>query len=287
MTIAKKKIGSSSRLRPLVLFLSLLSVGCGGGTYTNTGAGGGGGTGGGGTGGSTGTASMQGSWEVLFHTDAAPDQYTVLETNLTQSGTQLSADTANGLVFQAQGTIPWVMLLHVSQLGGKCGVGSADQVTFDATLTNQQPVAQSLSFTLTENGPSGSAVITASATTDGTSTLDGTYTLPAACGFPAEQGTFQGFKDSAKFSSVDTYSGTPQGNPAVVHFASGSAGYGLSAAGTYNGAPFALSGSTTGLSLTLTGTVSGQAVTWFGLYDSTYNNFRIYDPNANLLGDLR
>jgi len=129
--------------------------------------------------------------------------------------------------------------------------------------------------------------MTASATTDGTSTLDGTYTLPAACGFPAEQGTFQGFKDSAKFSSVDTYSGTLQGNPAVVHFASGSAGYGLSAAGSYNGAPFALSGSTTGMSLTLTGTVSGQAVTWFGLYDSTYNTFRIYDSGANLLGDLR
>jgi len=224
---------------------------------------------------------MQGPWEILFHPDSAPDQYTILEANLTQSGTQLSVDPTNGLLFQAQGTVPWVLYLQVSQLGGKCGVGSADQVTFDGTLANQR-----VSFTLTENGPSGSAVMTATATTDGTSTLDGTYTLPAACGFPAEQGTFQGFKDSTKFSGASSYSGTIQGNATAVTFTSASSGYGLTATGTYNGAPFTLNGSTTGLSLTLTGSVSGQTVTWFGLYDSLYNTFRIYDSSANQLGGL-
>jgi hypothetical protein len=228
---------------------------------------------------------MQGAWEVLFHSDFAPDEYTVLEANLTQSGTQLSVDPTNGLVFQAQGTAPWVMLLQVSQLGGKCGVGSADQVTFDGTLTNQQPGAQSLSFTLTENGPAGSAVMTATATTDGQGTLNGTYTLPPACGFPAEQGTFQGFKDTTRFSS-SSYGGSVQGNATVVNFASASSGYGLAASGMYNGTPFALNGSTTGLSFNLTGTISGQAVTWFGLYDSLYNTFRIYDSSANPLGGL-
>jgi hypothetical protein len=285
LTISRRRHEHLPKL--LILLLTLTMTACGGAySATNTGAGGSGGTGGGAGGGGTGTAPMQGSWEVLFHPDAAPDQYTVLEANLTQSGTQLSVDPANALLFQAQGTIPWVMLLHVSQLGGKCGIGSADQVTFDSTLTNLQPVAQSLSFTLTENGPSGSAVITASATTDGTSTLDGTYTLPAACGFPAETGTFQGFKDSAKFSSLDSYAGTVQGNSTTVNFTSASSGYGLTGTGTYNGAPLALNGSTTGMSLTLTGTVSGQTATWFGLYDSTYNTFRIYDSSANQVGAL-
>ena len=268
----------------LILLLSLTMTACGG-AYSATNTGGGGGTGGGGTEGSTGTAPMQGAWEVLFHPDSAPDEYTVLEANLTQSGTHLSVDPTNGLVFQAQGTVPWVMTLQVSQLGGKCGVGGADQVTFDGTLTNQQPVAQSLSFILTENGPAGSAVMTATATTDGQGTLNGTYTLPAACGFPAEQGTFQGFKDSTKFSN-DSYGGSVQGNATVVNFTSASSGYGLAASGTYNGTPFALNGSTIGLSFNFTGTISGQAVAWFGLYDSLYNNFRIYDSSANPLGGL-
>ena len=89
----------------------------------------------------------------------------------------------------------------------------------------------------------------------------------------------------AKFSGADTYYGTFQGNAITVHFTSGT-GFGLSATGTYNGTPFTLTGSTTGLSLTLTGKISSQEVTWFGLYDSTYNTFRIYDSEAELLGTL-
>ena len=47
-----------------------------------------------------------------------------------------------------------------------------------------------------------------------------------------------------------------------------------------------LTGSTVGMSFNVTGTVSGQAITWFGLFDSTYNTFRIYDSDAKLLGTL-
>ena len=72
----------------------------------------------------------------------------------------------------------------------------------------------------------------------------------------------------------------------VVHFGSDSAGYGLSATGTDDGASFVPNGSTVGMSFNVTGTISGHAVTWFGLYDSTYNTFRICDLDAKLLGTL-
>jgi hypothetical protein len=80
------------------------------------------------------------------------------------------------------------------------------QVTLDGTLTNQQPTTETISFVLTETGTLGTAVITASASTNGLSILDGTYTIPAACGFPADHGTFTGFKDSVAFATSN-YSG--------------------------------------------------------------------------------
>lgn len=277
---ADARVRGSSYARLLVLSFSVISVGCGGGNYSSPSQP------------STqppgpsAVSSMQGPWEILFHSDASPNQFTVLEANLSQSGTHLAVAAPSALVFQGEGTVPWVLMLRLSRLGGKCDSGQAGPVTLDGTLTNQQPVTQPVTFTLTENGALGSAVITASASTDGKGTIDGTYTLPAACGFPEEHGTVQGFKDSTKFSGNDAYGGTVLGNAATIRFASGSSGFALSATGTYNGAPLALTGSTTGLSLTLTGNVSGQAINWFGLYDSTYNSFRIYDSDANLLGEL-
>ena len=34
---------------------------------------------------------MQGPWEVVFHSTVSPDNYTVLEANLTQAGTHVFA----------------------------------------------------------------------------------------------------------------------------------------------------------------------------------------------------
>jgi hypothetical protein len=280
---ANVKVRGSRYLWPLILVVFLLSIGCGGGTYSTSrppspqpqpppGP--------------SATPPMQGPWEILFNSDAAPSEYTVLEANLSQSGTHISVDASNALILKGEGTAPWVLVLRISGLGGQCRGSGADQVVLDGTLSNAQAVTQSMTFAVTENGALGSAVMTASVSTDGSGTLTGTYTLPAACGFPEEHGTVVGFKDSSKFSGASSYSGSVQANAITVHFASGSSGYGLSATGTYNGGSFALNGSSTGLSFNLTGTISAQAVTWFGLYDSTYNTFRIYDSDANLLGSL-
>ncbi len=271
----------SSYARLLILSLSLLGTGCGGGNYSSSSQP------------STTpptpstVSSMQGSWEILFHADSSPTEFTVLEANLSQSGTHLAVASPSALVFQGEGTVPWVLVLGVSRFGGRCDNGQTGAVTLDGTLTSQQPVAQPLTFTLTENGVLGSAVLNVTASTDGKGTLDGTYSSPAACGFPEEHGTVQGFKDSPKFSAADAYSGTVLGKATSLRFTSAASEFGLSASGTYDGSPLALTGSTTGLSLTLTGTVSGQAITWFGLYDSTYNSFRIYDSDANLVGELK
>jgi hypothetical protein len=135
---------------------------------------------------------------------------------------------------------------------------------------------------LTEN----STVITASASITAAGAISGTYTLAAACGLPEDRGTISGYKDSTKFSAADVYRGTLDGNAVVVWFASATGGAEATAGGTYNGAPLALAGFASGDALTVTGTISGQETTWFALYDSIYNVFRIYDSDAKLLGIL-
>lgn len=263
----------------LVLALSLVNVGCGGGYSRSTQP-------------SPQPSpqpstkpNMQGSWEIVFQSDVSPNEPTALEMNLSQSGTHLTAEPTSVRVFQATGTGTWVLALKMSRFGGKCSSG-ADEVTFDGMLTDQRPVTQNVTFTLSENGALGSAVITASASTDGSGTLDGTYSIPAACGFPEDHGIVQGFRDLPNFSEGSTYAGTLEGHLILVRFAFEHTGFGVSAIGKDNDATLNLTGSTVGMSFNVTGTVSGQPVTWFGLFDSLYNTFRIYDSDAKLLGTL-
>jgi hypothetical protein len=260
----------------IVLSLSLLNIGCGGGGYSsppqpspqpspNP-----------------SVQSMQGSWTMSFHSDVSND-YTVLEANISQSGTHVFAGATSALVYQGATlatTIP------PTSLGSKCDSGAVGTVTLDGTLANVQPTTEAITFTVTQTGALGAAVINASASTDGTQILDGTYTVPAACGFPDDHGTFQGFQDSVKFSSADMYTGSFQGDTIVVRFTSTSTGFGLTATGTDNTTAFSLTGSSTGFFLTLTGNISGQSVTWLLLYDSTYNTFSIFDSDAKHLGTL-
>ena len=268
-----------SFLRPLIFSLFLIAAGCGGSGYSsspqpspspspspnpNT------------------ISSMQGSWTIWFQSTVSPNSFTVLEANLSQTGTKVFAGAPSALVYQGttlQTTIP------LTSLGSKCDSGSVGQITFDGTLTDVQATSETLTFSITENGALGTAVITGSASTNGTQIPGGAYNIPAACGFPEDHGIFQGFQDSVKFSGTDTYHGTLQGNAITVQFASDKA-FGVSATGTSNGTPFSLTGSATGFSLALTGQISGQSVTWFGLYDSLYNEVHVYDSDGKPLGIL-
>jgi len=229
---------------------------------------------------------MQGSWEIYFHSNASTDDYIVLEANLSQAGSHVFAGAPSALLYQGPSMTP---LLHqLKGFGGKCDSGGNEEITFDGTLGIQESGNAALAFTLTENGALGSAMLTASSTTNGSNILDGTYSLPAACGFPEDHGTFQGFRDFPRFSGIDSYHGTfnSGADKIILQPTSDPTGFGLTVTGTDNGAPFTLSGSTVGISLTLTGTVSGHTVVWFALYDSTYNEFTFYESNAKLLGSL-
>jgi hypothetical protein len=268
--------------RPYLMFLSLslITIGCGGGSYSspmqpapvpspqpspNP-----------------AVQSMQGPWVIWFHSDVSYD-YTVLEANISQSGTHVFAGATSALVYQ--GTIG-ATTIPPTALGSKCDSGATGTVTLDGTFSDQQATSETLNFTLTQTGALGAAVITASVSTNGAQITDGTFSIPAACGFPEDHGTIQGFHDAVRFSALDMYTGSFHGDTILVNFRSDPTGYGLSATGTDNTAAFTLSGSSTGSFLTLAGSISGQPVTWLVLYDSTYNTFSIYDSDAKLLGSL-
>lgn len=281
---ASPAIKRRSYLQLPILSLVLLGIGCGGGSYSQPSpqpspqpAPG-----------PTPQQSMQGSWEMDFHSEVSPNDYLVLETNLSQAGTHVFAGATSALVYQGQPS-NISLLIGLNRFGGKCESGGNDEITFDGTLTNQTSTTETVTFSLTETGALGSSVITASASTDGMSILNGTYSSPAACGFPEDHGTFTAFQDSPRYSWGSNYQGifNSGADSILLHFTFESRGFGLTATGTDNGTPFVLSGSTVGISLTLTGTISNRAVTWFGLFDSTYNVFLFYDSDAKFLGSLR
>jgi len=265
-----------SYLQPLILSLSLISVGCGGGKYSSHVQ----------LPSSPSSANLQGPWEIFFQSDLSPGEFVVLEANLSQTDQHLFSEANGAVIFRGQGPMAYQPVVVVSHLGGECHSSGADEVTSDGTLENPKSGTQAATFTVTENGNLGFAVITAAASITAAGAMTGTYTLAAACGFPEDHGTISGYKDSTEFSAVNVYQGTLGGNAVVVWFASTTSGAEATAVGTYNGAPLALTGFASGDALTVTGTVSGQQTTWFALYDSIYNTFRIYDSDAKLLGGL-
>lgn len=272
---ANAVVRSRSYLK-LILCLSLVDIGCGGSNYSPPAQPP--------PGPSVVLPSVQGSWEIQLHSEVSPNDYTVLEANLSQTGTKVFAGAPSALVYQ--GTTLRTSIPLTSR-GSKCDSGAVGQVTLDGTLTNQQPTTETINLTLTETGTLGTAVITASASTNGSSILDGTYTIPAACGFPADHGTFTGYKDSVAFAA-SSYSGTLNSGADVIaaNFTSKAHTFDFAVSGTDNGAQFVMTGSTVGFAVSLTGNVGGKAVDWFGLYDTTYNSFLIYDSNDQLVGSL-
>jgi hypothetical protein len=62
--------------------------------------------------------------------------------------------------------------------------------------------------------------------------------------------------------------------------------YNLSVTGTANGTPFTLIGTVVGATFNVSGTIAGQSVQYFGLYETSANDFRVYDTAFNPLGVL-
>jgi hypothetical protein len=226
--------------------------------------------------------SMQESWTFFFHSAVSGGCF-ALETNLSQIGNHVFADRTSALVFQPMACNRSTIEMQVEHLGGECDSGSAGDATVDATLSSG-----TVSLTLSEAGALGSVVISASASTNGWNST-GTYSTPSACGFPEDHGSVEGYQNPVAFSG-ETYTGllTFNGSAHVIvaHFNSKANAFDLSMSGTYNGAPFALSGSTVGSSLNVTGTIGGAQVSWFGIYDTLYNNFYFYNSDSTFVGAM-
>lgn len=272
--------------------LSLLMFGCGGGYGSSTGSGGNGGGNGGGDGGGNGgggnsVGSMQGSWEIVFQSTDTPNKYTVLEANLTQTGTHVFAGAPSALIYQSMGSRVASLSLRASKLGGQCDSNGSDEVTVDATLTNITATSETVALTLTETGNLGTAVTTASGSSEGTH-ISGTYSTPAACnGAADDHGTISGYRNSSGIYNF--YSGSFNGgtDAIVVTIVTAAQGFGITFSGTDNGAPFTLQGSTVGFATELEGTVGGKTVKWFLVYDPLYDVFLVFNPDATFVGVLK
>ena len=229
---------------------------------------------------------MQGAWEIIFHSTVSPNDYAVLETNLTQVGTHVFAGAPGAVIYQAMLKSSPTPSVQLSRFGGRCDSNGTDEVTFDGTIAWPTASPLTIEFMLTETGVLGSAVTSASVPAIGAQ-ISGNYSTPAACGFPEDHGTFTGRQYSLAF--IDSFSG-PLNNGAdfvAVTVESVANTFNISFVGTYNGAPLQLSGSTIGFSVELNGTVAGNTTKWFALYNPTSNTFQIFDADAKVLGSLQ
>jgi hypothetical protein len=220
------------------------------------------------------TASFQGQWQLVAHSNVNPAGSVVVEANFSQTGSAITADKSNVVLI---GGAPGAF----TSLSGECDNGVLGDDSVTATISGQ-----TVSFTLTEAGSLGTGTSTGSGTLSGSQITSGTYDTPAACGFAADSGTLTG-------TTIPPFSGTFAGQlanstgstDAVVVTVSQS-GYSLDAVGTDAGAPISLTGKVIGATFHVTGVVQGQSREYFGIHDTTSNILRVYDRSFNPLGSL-
>jgi hypothetical protein len=218
--------------------------------------------------------NVQGQWQIIAQSTNGGTGV-LIETNLAQSGSTVTAAKSSVVLIQG---VPGTY----TSLGGECDNGALGDDSIQATVSGQ-----TLSFTLTEAGSLGTGTSTGTATisSDGTQLTSGTYTTAAACGFQMDNGTLTG-------AVTKPFSGTFAGMLAngsttdAVTVTISQSGYNLSVTGTDNGTPFTLSGTVVGATFNVTGTIAGQSVQYVGLYETSANDFRVYDTAFNPLGVL-
>ena len=255
----------------LLLVASPISVGCGGsGSSSSSGSNGG-------SGGFT-PASIQGQYEAVAQSNSNPSSVAFIETDFTQTGTDVFAGKAATVVILGTRGANGVTL---TGLGGECDNGLLGNDSVQGTFST----ATQLSFTLTEAGSLGTGTTTGNVafSSDGSAITSGTYNTPAACNFQADSGTITGTK-------IQPFSGQYAGNlnngaDAVIVSVSQS-GLNLTVSGTDNGASFTMTGTVVGATFDVKGTVSGVAVEDVGIYDHTSNTFLIFSANFQFIGTL-
>jgi hypothetical protein len=230
--------------------LLTLLVACGGGSNSNSGSGT-----------QPTPVAIQGAWEVVALSTVNPTvayPNTLIEANLSQTENSVSAGAQSvALVpfFSTQGGNNWGVGNPTVNV---CG-GTSD--TIDASITN----GTSLSFTLTQSGPSGTYTVSGTATisSDGKS-MTGNYNSSADCGQPDDAGTFTGTLLSS-FSG--TYAATFSDGSTASLTVTEDANYNLQISGTEQGQAFSLAGEAIGGGFSVSGVLPTSAqVTYEGVY---------------------
>lgn len=227
-------------------------------------------------------ANVQGQWDSVAHSSVSPTGYVFVETNLTQTGTDVFAGQSSTFLVQGVQDPNNSNLIDLIGLGGECDNGALGDTSLQGTISNQT----SFSFTLTDAGTLGTSTTTGTATISqsGSQLSGGNYSTPAACGLGADSGTITG-THIQPFSG--SYAGMLYGGTDAVIVSLSQTNYTLSVSGTDNGAQFTLSGGVVGATFDEKGTVSGQAVEFVGIYDPTANDFLVFDTGLNYLGTLK
>jgi hypothetical protein len=227
-------------------------------------------------------ANIQGQWQILAKSNLSSTNVLLVETNFTQTGTSVFA--GNPSVILIQGTQGGTGIT-LTGLGGACDNGVVGNDSVQGTFSSQTQ----LSFTFTEAGTLGIGSTTGNATSssDGSQISSGTYSTPAACGFAGDNGTVTGFKIkpfSGAYAGMLTNSG---GSTDAVIVTVTQTNLDLNVSGTDNGTSFMLSGTAIGATFDVSGTIAGQAVQYVGVYDSTANDFLVFEPSLTFLGTLK
>ncbi|HLJ85680.1 MAG TPA: hypothetical protein VKZ53_02595 [Candidatus Angelobacter sp.] len=150
-------------MKKLMLFTLLLLMGCGGGNGGSTSAN------------SSSATNIQGKWQVIATSSVTAGAGTIAETNLTQTGSAISSSNVAFLSF----TPSEIVFTGLNACGGP-----------NSTLTAKVN-GNSLSFTLTEGGSSGTRVTTGTETiAAGGQSFTGSYSS-TGCGV-TDSGTLNG-----------------------------------------------------------------------------------------------
>lgn len=224
--------------------LSLLAclIGCGGGSGNSV------------SNSPSSVVNIQGKWQVVATSSATSGEGTVGEVNLTQSGSTISSSNVALLFFNPSEIIFTAL--------NAC---SGTSTTLTARVNGN-----SLAFTLTEVGPTGTRVITGTETisADGQS-FSGGYSS-TGCG-TSDSGALNGTMIQPL---TGNFSGVLDGLSVSVALQEDQA-HNLTATGTSTGGPFTLTGTAEGGAFVVSGPIDGTQFTFAG--------FQITQPFLNAL----
>jgi hypothetical protein len=245
------------------VLLGVFLIGCGSSGNGNNGGGGS----------SFTPVNIQGQYEARVISSSNPSDVSLIEVNFTQTGTSVSASTAN--VVLADGTLS-DNVITINALGGECDGGSLGQDSIEGTFTS----ATEATVNLSEAG-NGTASANVTFSSDGTQITSGSYSVPAQCGYSADSGSVTG-------TQIQPFSGTYAGmlenssggqDPYVVTVSQN--GLNLNVTGTASGVQFTLTGSVIGATFNVSGTIAGEQEQAVGIWDHINNDFLVFGVQSD------